>query len=260
MSATFAAETFVPFFKPLRTHFNDPHPESMLQFEGRTYPIKEYYLEDALEWTGITLKSEERLSAVTNDQLEEIDTALYEADETKEYAEDTLRSLATADEKWITPEKRKLMVTMIERIDRDSRQNMPGENGRGSVLVFLPGWQDITNLGEDLQRREAELGHVGELERIWHILPLHSQLMPEEQQSVFDPAPPGRRKIILSTNIAETSVTISDVVYVINSGRRRLFERFYSGRMVRGRWAGRSGPVQHGWGVCVQRILVRFTS
>ena len=218
MSATFAAETFVPFFRPLRGSFNDPDPSSMLSFEGRTFPIKEYFLEDALEWTGISLKDDARLSAITEDQLHEIDEALFEFDDEKEYKEDTLRSLATADEKWITPEKKKLIVAMIERIDRDSRKNIENENGKGSILVFLPGWGDIQQLGEELQRKEAELGHVGEMERIWHILPLHSQLMPEEQQSVFDPAPPGRRKIILSTNIAETSVTISDVVYVINSG------------------------------------------
>ncbi len=86
-----------------------------------------------------------------------------------------------------------------------------------------------------------------------HVLPLHSALDTKEQRRVFAPAPQGRRKVVVATNVAETSITIDDIVAVIDSGRvketsfdpqtnmRRLDETWASraaGRQRRGR-AGR---------------------
>lgn len=53
----------------------------------------------------------------------------------------------------------------------------------------------------------------------FHALPLHASLLPSEQRRVFPPAPPGMRKIIVATNVAETSITIEDIVAVIDTGR-----------------------------------------
>ncbi|KAL6758527.1 P-loop containing nucleoside triphosphate hydrolase protein [Haematococcus lacustris] len=53
------------------------------------------------------------------------------------------------------------------------------------------------------------------------VLPCHSSLTREEQQRVFDTAPQGSRKVVLATNIAETSITIPDVTAVVDSGRSR---------------------------------------
>ena len=56
----------------------------------------------------------------------------------------------------------------------------------------------------------------------WWVMPLHSSVSPEDQKGAFTVPPPGVRKIVLATNIAETSLTISDVVYVIDCGKLKV--------------------------------------
>ena len=65
------------------------------------------------------------------------------------------------------------------------------------------------------------------------VICLHSQLNMAKQVRVFQPAAKGIRKVILSTNIAETSITIDDVVYVIDSGRINVMRYTISLRKIR---------------------------
>jgi HrpA-like RNA helicase len=83
----------------------------------------------------------------------------------------------------------------------------------GDALVFLSGWEDISSLKERLENRASPFSS-----QRYVILPLHSQIAPDEQRRVFDYSE-GVRKIILATNIAETAITIDGIVCIINTGR-----------------------------------------
>ncbi|XP_050561836.1 probable ATP-dependent RNA helicase DHX34 isoform X2 [Spodoptera frugiperda] len=125
-------------------------------------------------------------------------------------------------------------------------------NERGDLLIFLSGVQEITTICDAAQQ-------YAEKSKNWIVLPLHSGLSLAEQDKVFDYPPEGVRKCIVSTNIAETSVTIDGIRFVVDSGKvkemsydsttkmQRLKEFWISKASAdqrKGR-AGRTGP-----GVC----------
>lgn len=95
-----------------------------------------------------------------------------------------------------------LIADLVRRIDQD----LSGTDG--GILIFLSGTVEIRRALDALKR-------IPNL----HALPLHASLLPAEQRRVFAPPPPGRRKVICATNVAETSITIPDIVAVIDSGR-----------------------------------------
>lgn len=86
---------------------------------------------------------------------------------------------------------------------------------RGDILVFLTGQDEIDAAAENLQETCRKLGNkVGEMV----IAPIYANLPSEMQAKIFEPTPAGARKVVLATNIAETSITIDGVVYVIDPG------------------------------------------
>jgi len=89
----------------------------------------------------------------------------------------------------------------------------------GHVLAFLPGWDDIQNVHRYLTNPASNLGMNFGDQTKWSIHLLHSTIPVAEQQVIFEPPPEGVRRIILATNIAETSVTIPDVVYVVDTAK-----------------------------------------
>ncbi|CAG8442817.1 16363_t:CDS:10 [Acaulospora morrowiae] len=93
------------------------------------------------------------------------------------------------------------------------------EQPPGDILVFLPGQEDI----ETLEKLISEYGTnlPPDKPKIFTCL-LFAALPTEQQTKVFDPSPPGTRKVILATNIAETSITISGVRYVVDTGKCKI--------------------------------------
>ena len=85
----------------------------------------------------------------------------------------------------------------------------------GDILLFLTGQEEIDTSCEILFERMKALGpSVPDL----IILPVYSALPSEMQSKIFEPAPPGSRKVVIATNIAETSITIDQIYYVIDPG------------------------------------------
>jgi ATP-dependent helicase HrpB len=87
---------------------------------------------------------------------------------------------------------------------RDALRDHPGD-----VLAFLPGWGEIRRTQERLAGLDAL------------VVPLHGELPPAEQDIALNPAPDGRRKVVLATSIAETSLTVPGVRIVVDGGFRR---------------------------------------
>uniref|UniRef100_A0A0N4ZS66 RNA helicase n=1 Tax=Parastrongyloides trichosuri TaxID=131310 RepID=A0A0N4ZS66_PARTI len=124
---------------------------------------------------------------------------------------------------------------------------------QGSVLVFMPGWNEIQYLIKFLKETKRDTNGLK-----YHLLPLHSLLSIDEQRLVFDPPPEGHIKIIVSTNIAESSITVHDVLYVIDTCRVRkkmMSERYNMSEFVQ-MWTsraciqqrrGRAGRVRDGF-------------
>ncbi|KAG0487748.1 hypothetical protein HPP92_009843 [Vanilla planifolia] len=85
----------------------------------------------------------------------------------------------------------------------------------GDILVFLTGQEEIETVDEILKHRIRGLGtKIAEL----NICPIYANLPTELQAKIFEPTPEGARKVVLATNIAETSLTIDGIKYVIDPG------------------------------------------
>ncbi|XP_073241899.1 3'-5' RNA helicase YTHDC2-like [Porites lutea] len=111
----------------------------------------------------------------------------------------------------------------------------------GAVLVFLPGYDEIITLRDTLIAHK-EFGNS----KRYQIYTLHSSMQPSEQRKVFRKLPQTMRKIILSTNIAETSITIDDVVFVIDSGKvkEKSFDALTSVSTLHPVWVSKASAIQ----------------
>ncbi|XP_062851750.1 ATP-dependent RNA helicase TDRD9 [Trichomycterus rosablanca] len=228
MSATINCAEFAEYFgTPIRNRIN---PAYVFEVEGAPYTVDEFYLDD--------LKS------------------------ILPFRVDTPYS----DDPHIIVEMYNVAVSLIQSFDEmeAKEQNRLEQGGatslpeRGSVLVFLPGLSEIQFMQEAL----AKL-----VRKRLQVYPLHSSVTLEEQNGVFLVPAPGYRKIILSTNIAESSVTVPDVKYVIDFClmRHLVCDKETNYQSLRLTWAsktncnqrrGRAGRVSKGF--CYRMVTRDF--
>lgn len=256
MSATLNADSF-------QRYFGGEAKCPMLSVPGRTFPVKEFFLEDVLEATKFVIDemspayyrgddSVQESTSVTisgrggnsytqkvtweSQSLAASSNSARERQRRQDqmldgYSEQTRRSLDCIDPsvvnyELITELVEHLVTTQPDLLAIQGKDVTAGSGGRSahakrtkhgsaSILVFLPGLQEITTLLDLLScTRTFRDGSAS----TFHLIPLHSSLSPQEQQRVFD-MPDGAVRVIAATNIAETSLTIEDVKIVIDAGR-----------------------------------------
>lgn len=111
---------------------------------------------------------------------------------------------------------------ILATLDEIAQHERSAGKGPGDVLVFLPGEREIRDAAEIL--RKAQLRHT-------EVLPLYARLTPTEQQKIFQ-SHSGRR-VVLATNVAETSLTVPGIRYVIDSGTARISRYSYRAKVQR---------------------------
>ncbi|KAA3464041.1 ATP-dependent RNA helicase DHX36 isoform X2 [Gossypium australe] len=228
MSATINADLFSKYFGNAPT----------IHIPGLTFPVAELFLEDVLQKTRYNIKSEfDNYQGNSRRRRKELDfkkdnlTALFEAylliayllftflfmdvdidSEYKNYSASTRHSL----EAWSGSQIDLGLVCNLQRFVEATIEHICRHEADGAILVFLTGWDDISKLLDKIEVNSF----LGDLSKFL-VLPLHGSMPTINQREIFDRPPPNKRKIVLATNIAESSITIDDVVYVIDCGKAK---------------------------------------
>ncbi|XP_057259847.1 3'-5' RNA helicase YTHDC2 isoform X1 [Pezoporus wallicus] len=121
--------------------------------------------------------------------------------------------------------------------------NICSSSDAGAILIFLPGYDEIVSLRDRIlfdDKRFADNAHR------YQVFMLHSNMQTLDQKKVLKSPPSGIRKIILSTNIAETSITVNDVVFVIDSGKvkEKSFDALSCVTMLKMVWISKASAIQ----------------
>ncbi|EPE33596.1 P-loop containing nucleoside triphosphate hydrolase [Glarea lozoyensis ATCC 20868] len=217
MSATLDAGVFEDYFK-------SNGKVGRVEISGRTYPVEDYYLDDVIQMTGFNSGRGGRRDE------EDAETSGMDAD------------VAAAIQSIGMRINYDLIAQTVREIDAD----LTYQKQDGGILIFMPGLMEIS-------RTIDALRSIPNL----HALPLHASLQSSEQRRVFPHAPQGKRKVIVATNVAETSITIDDIVAVIDTGRvketsydpqnnMRKLEEVWASRAACKQRRGRAGRVQAG--------------
>ncbi|XP_041981256.1 putative ATP-dependent RNA helicase DHX57 [Aricia agestis] len=237
MSATLNADLFSDYF--------DKVP--VLEIPGRTFPVEQIFVEDIMEISNYVMEENgpfaRKVKKADRDKKSDLETELETCD---------VRSESTEPPKASIRDENLSISQMVARYSHCSKQTcknlylmdtekinleliehvltyiVTGDHKwpkTGAILIFLPGIAEIMSLHDQLVDSHTFSPKTGK----YIIVPLHSTLSSEEQSLVFKTPRAGVRKIVLSTNIAETSVTIDDCVFVVDCGRMKE-KRFDSNR------------------------------
>ncbi|XP_060648750.1 ATP-dependent DNA/RNA helicase DHX36 isoform X2 [Drosophila nasuta] len=194
MSATVREQDFCDYFD------NCP----MFRIEGVMHPVQMLYLEEVLALTGYQFAKRREKRARENPEYRAM-IEPYLRRIRGDYDERVLNQLRQPESEGC--EDIEFIAELIYYICSTQAE--------GAILVFMPGYDKIAKLSTLLGKSQRWRNEL-------IIQPLHSMLSTMDQQAVFRRPPAGKRKVIISTIIAETSVTIDDVVFVINTGRTKL--------------------------------------
>ncbi|KAH1035744.1 hypothetical protein GLYMA_20G122600v4 [Glycine max] len=210
MSATLDAELFSSYFNGAPIMF----------IPGFTYPVRTHFLENILEMTGYRLTPYNQIDDYGQERMwkmnkhaprkrksqiaSAVEDAIMAAD-FKDYSLQTQESLSCWNPDCIG-------FSLIEYILCNICEN----ERPGAVLVFMTGWDDISSLKEKLLTHTV----LGDANRVL-LLTCHGSMASSEQRLIFEEPEDGVRKIVLTTNIAETSITINDVVFVLDCGKAK---------------------------------------
>ncbi|KAI9280775.1 P-loop containing nucleoside triphosphate hydrolase protein [Sporodiniella umbellata] len=173
----------------------------VIEIPGFTHPVQDFFLEDIL--TSINNQPKQEYSENREIQAE---WAEWQIPYLKQgFSEPTVRLLSRYRK------YQRADYDLIGRLVCHIIDNEEPQDFKPAILIFMPGALEIKNCIDAI---EESVGGP-EVE----ILPLHANLSPQEQTRVFKKVPDHVRKIVVATNVAETSITIEGVVYVIDSGR-----------------------------------------
>jgi ATP-dependent RNA helicase DHX36 len=241
MSATVNAKTFADYFAPVCA------TPIIVDVPGRTFEVSVLHLEDVVDRVGYIIEEDSEFAVRAprdgrgggggggggnkrRETLEAVRTVTNEATRLRELREQfrdvsdqCIRTLSLMDPAKINYELLEETVWRVVAGVFDDSLPPPaaGEHAElgGAVLVFLPGMAEIQELF-DLLSNDSD-GRAAQIGVNVRVLVLHSELASEEQRLVFERPPPGVIKICLATNIAETSLTIDDISYVIDCGQHK---------------------------------------
>ncbi|CAG4942343.1 unnamed protein product [Parnassius apollo] len=213
MSATLDAENLSAYYDNC----------SIMHIEGLAYPVKDVFMEEILQLTKY------KLPGITTTQKQKNRPKWHQYRNRNRAAGEMEKDIRYKAEiaEWLESKKRTLDMNVYKTLQDSRIEDMNLElilellkyickGNPGAVLIFLPGIGEISKLLRMMNDTNFFTSNC------YEIYPLHSKLPTLEQHKIFERPPENVRKIIIATNIAETSITIDDIIYVIDCGRVKM--------------------------------------